>query len=538
MLDNDLLLTSDQLLTPRHEPSAGRAAAAPLALVSAPQAVFRVTTLADTVDATDGVLSLREAIEQANAAPGRDRITFDSGLRGATISLDSDLPTITDDLAIVGDRQNRGPGGIILDGAYAGLQGEVYAGASRVLSVEGAMLGLSDLTLTRGVVGLQATNSAVTLDRVAVDDNGGDGGVGIYSANGTLALRDSSVTDTHGGLEGDAGVSFRDSDVLVSKSTIAGNYSFFSRGISGTNGYLRIEDSTIADIRGYGETYGVITRGVDLVVVNSTLAGNGNTLEGSIGGGTISLDVPLYTGAEPAIGSTLLINATITGSVGPALQAGATTPVVLQNSIVDGAVAADFDSNGANVFTDPSLFEGVLLVEAGGDQLARPEDIFAETRRVQMLDPETRELVESGPVAGVLADNGGPTQTVALARSALNPAVGAADADDAPLVDQRGALRDLLPDIGAFELSPQSSPLGSLALGLDPAVIQMVQRLLADRAFSTGTASEGTATDGALRAADLFDGDAIAGPLTAGAGGAAEPAGVAGLVTEPETAPV
>jgi hypothetical protein len=45
---------------------------APLALVSAPQAVFEVTTLRDVVDANDGVLSLREAIGLANDSRGLD----------------------------------------------------------------------------------------------------------------------------------------------------------------------------------------------------------------------------------------------------------------------------------------------------------------------------------------------------------------------------------------------------------------------------------------------------------------------------------
>ena len=41
-----------------------------------------VTTSDDVVDATDTVLSLREAITQANVNPGADTITFDASLDG------------------------------------------------------------------------------------------------------------------------------------------------------------------------------------------------------------------------------------------------------------------------------------------------------------------------------------------------------------------------------------------------------------------------------------------------------------------------
>lgn len=41
-------------------------------------AALVVTTNLDVVDAQDGELSLREAVEQANSIPGPDTISFDS----------------------------------------------------------------------------------------------------------------------------------------------------------------------------------------------------------------------------------------------------------------------------------------------------------------------------------------------------------------------------------------------------------------------------------------------------------------------------
>ena len=58
--------------------------------------------------------------------------------------------------------------------------------------------------------------------------------------------------------------------------------------------------------------------------------------------------------------------------------------------------------------------------------------------------------------AGGLADNGGPTQTIALRDAVDNPALGGADPATAPATDQRGVARPqpagTNPDIGAFEL--------------------------------------------------------------------------------------
>jgi hypothetical protein len=54
------------------------------------------------------------------------------------------------------------------------------------------------------------------------------------------------------------------------------------------------------------------------------------------------------------------------------------------------------------------------------------------------------------PLLGSLANNGGPTQTMALLAGSL--CVNAGTSTGAPATDQRGVARDTPPDIGAFEL--------------------------------------------------------------------------------------
>ena len=80
-------------------------------------ATFVVTTAGDVVDAADGLISLREAINDANTNPGVDTIAFDSSLDGSTIRIQlsgtgennnaqGDFD-ITDNVAISGNGMNQ-----------------------------------------------------------------------------------------------------------------------------------------------------------------------------------------------------------------------------------------------------------------------------------------------------------------------------------------------------------------------------------------------------------------------------------------------
>jgi hypothetical protein len=80
----------------------------------------------------------------------------------------------------------------------------------------------------------------------------------------------------------------------------------------------------------------------------------------------------------------------------------------------------------------------------------------------------TGNIIGQDPNLGLLASNGGPTQTHALLLSGtLSPALDAADPGNFPATDQRGVARPLngdtvagaLPDIGSFELVlPTAAP--------------------------------------------------------------------------------
>ena len=170
---------------------------------------YIVTTLDDPSDltATDGQVSLREALEAANtnapvgdadagdagSATGADTITFAAALNGLTIALANGQLDISDDVNIsLGDAES-----LTIDAG----------GSSRVLSVTGGgPSSVSGLTLTGGVAdsgaginvgsGLNFTLDGVTIeDNVATGAAATQGGGGIYNEGSTLTITDSVINN-------------------------------------------------------------------------------------------------------------------------------------------------------------------------------------------------------------------------------------------------------------------------------------------------------------------------------------------------------
>jgi hypothetical protein len=150
-----------------------------------------VDTLDDESDGdySDGDLSLREALELANAFAGADTITFDGSLAGGEIDLSLGELTATDGLSLI----RPGVDQLTID-AQRG---------SRVMRLSGtSTIDMSGLTLTGGTAdqggGLRIdANVTATLTDVSIQGNtataSGAAGGGVFN-NGDLTLRDSSVT--------------------------------------------------------------------------------------------------------------------------------------------------------------------------------------------------------------------------------------------------------------------------------------------------------------------------------------------------------
>jgi hypothetical protein len=374
--------------------------------------------------------SLRSAIDTANGVSGHDLITFRSGLSG-TITIDPDLPTITEAVTI------EGPGADVLtiDGAYFSRAFHLRTGTP------GDLVTISDLTMIRG----SSSQSVV---------NANYGGT-ILNENATLRLVDSAIT---GSTADDGGAIYSGCDdacgqpdgagdtanTIVRRSTLSGNE------VIGTAGAIYFN-------------YGAGT------VDRSTLSGN----EASRGGAAIGL--------YDTVGPVRIENSTITGNTVTAdLTIHGAAVNIFQNS---GGVTISNSTVAGNIGDDNS--GGVFFFNFGGDPNPRIEnsivadntassnpDIGAANSGVfdvafdLIEDPGTADLNGLGgnqlnvdPQLGSLDDFGGPTQT--MLPGADGPAIDNGSAFGVSL-DQRGRMRPF--DVPAIADADDGSDIGAVEL--------------------------------------------------------------------------
>ncbi|MFM2036245.1 MAG: hypothetical protein RL459_1510, partial [Pseudomonadota bacterium] len=268
-------------------------------------------------------------------------------------------------------------------------------------------------------------------------------GAGIYTA-ATLTASDLVVSNNTSSTNG--GGVYNEGNTSVSNATFSGNSAEGGGGFFGTG--------------------------------NTTVTITGVTFNGNkaVGGGAISGDS----------GATIkLINSTVSGNIGTDVGGGLYTRGAADLrfvTIANNLAGADSSSAGAGINTFPS---------SNTNQVSLKNVLLADNRKGYTVDPAlTPEQIAALPSAncgstsssssivsqghnlssdtscqtvlsgsgdlnnqvaqlGVLANNGGNAQTHALL--ANSPALGAGIADPEVLVDQRGTLRDTVPDIGAYE---------------------------------------------------------------------------------------
>ncbi len=288
-------------------------------------------------------------------------------------------------------------------------------------------------------------------------------------------------------------------NLTVSNGRVFGSNNAFGGGVR-NDGTLTlrgcvVEKSTVlATFFGYG---GGIHNAGDLTLIDTILKGNAVTASASVGGGLHN------TGTAAVYSSTITDNdATLffdeAGAGGGLANAG--TMVVLNSTIAlnrsrYGRGGGVFGYNSLTVISHSTIAGNSVYEEGGGIALntasdllflrntivagnlvsnpkSAPDDIFGvlsssghnligNTQGGSGFDPNT-DLLNVDPMLGALADNGGPTLTMALLPG--SPAIDAGDNTDAPEFDQRGPgfprIVNGTIDIGAFEV--QASPVTPL----------------------------------------------------------------------------
>lgn len=443
--------------------------AALIVLVCSAPASIRAATLTvnglDDVAADDGQCTLREAIISANTTnpsgsmPGEcvggqldpvvDRVEFGAGLSG-TIGLVSGLPQINDPVDIVGP----GPADLIIDGSA------ITTRALRVIDdvlIEGLSIINTPSSSSGGAIN---ADQPLTLRNMFIENNQATDGGGVYTtADLTVeacVFRGNVATDFDGGairLANSAQtLTVRDSLFENNTTGVLGRNGGAIQ-VGGSDHVTEITGSTFVGNAALGsnrEGGAIRIGGASLTIVNSTFSGNAAT--GS--GGAISLRAQDHHFSNITVVDNTADSEGDGFGDGGGLWNGADAPATLENTLIaantdNGNEAPDcqgaYTSGGFNLIGVASACTG-FTDGVDGDQVGAGADPI-------------------DPLLQALADNGGPTPTLALmpgspAIDAGNP-TGCSDSTGAPLLfDQRGNPRpadgdgdgSAICDVGAFEL--------------------------------------------------------------------------------------
>jgi CSLREA domain-containing protein len=397
--------------------------------------VFTVNSPADISDSSPGdsicetatgnrVCTLRAAIMESNYKPGSDTINLQDNVTYLLTQSPASALYITDSVSIVGAGVDR----TIIDGNNGIMFGSVISTAiclgGSVCDVDHPqnIVRISNLTIRNGGVhdvGAGIYNQAdLTIDRCKITHNiSYKYGAGIYNA-GHLLVNDSTISENDTGASpGKGGGVASFGTTIIRNSTISANVALYGGGI-------------------YSD-YGTVS------VINSTVSGN---YAKANGGGIAS-----FYGTTGLFSSTVAFNqanadAAETNAFGGGVFVGPNGTLTALNSIIAP------NEYGKTV----GSFSELVPDDCAGTITSQGNNIL------EFVDPSHCTIAGivniTDPQLGPLQDNGGPTQTQALAFT--SPAIGAGNiggcTDNLGAIlttDQRGIHRPSgkYCDIGAFE---------------------------------------------------------------------------------------
>ena len=357
-----------------------------------------LSTLTVTTSNDSGTGSLRQAITDANNAPGADIIEFDPSLEGSTIALTSGQLAITDALEIRGTDSEGTPLGITISADYDFRHFDIDDAEEADIEVT-----ISDLTITEGRSAI-LNNENLTLERVIISSNSNGGSSfsnGAIVSSGPLAIRDSEFISNNSDGYGGA-IAFSNGMLIIEDSTFTDNSSADQGGaiylypgsdatISGTTFEANAANGSVGD----GGAIGLVSS--TLVVNDSTFSQN--TADGH--GGAISAK----TGSTVTIVDSTIENNTATNDGGAIYTDDGT--ITIEGSTVSGNNATSgggvYNFAGSLSLTDSTVAGNVASASGGG--------LYADFDADLILLRVTVSGNASGGAAGGIYTSGGLTMT-------------------------------------------------------------------------------------------------------------------------------
>jgi len=433
-----------------------------LSAATAQAATLTVTSVGDS-----GAGTLRQAILDAS---GGDTINF--GVTGV-ITLTSGELAIAKNLTINGPGANmltvRRTAGVnapefriffITNGAHVSISNLTMSNGrdynSGAILNDGATLTVNNCVFTANSGGGYGgggimndgsnANARLMVNNCVFDGNSADsmaGGILNFSTRGTANLTVSNcMCSNNSAFDGGAIVNYAPGGIatsVVSNTTLTGNSAIEQAGRAGAihndagsvggRAMMTVRNCTLSNNSTDYAGGGIYNSAGNLQVSNCTFSGN--SANGNGGG--------IYTEYDQA--AVRIINCTFSGNSagsGGSIYCQGDTTVTVGNTIFKRGAsgeniynAAHFVSAGHNLSNDA----------AGGDNSHGSGGLLNQPGDIRNTDPKI----------GPLADNGGPTQTMALLPN--SPAIDAGNDATAPPSDQRGYLRNGTSDIGAFEFN-------------------------------------------------------------------------------------
>jgi uncharacterized repeat protein (TIGR01451 family) len=393
------------------------------------------------------------------------------GLVG-TVTLSND--TLSNNEAVGGNGGNGGHGdaGSGSTGGAGGSGGQSTGGGMDVMFA--GSVTLSDDTLsdnlvfagTGGIGGYGGTSNNAG-DGGAGGAGGFGGGGGLFADGGTFTLTNDTVSGNRvqggngnfGGDGGTATISFLDTSFHVGNG---GNGGVGGAGVGGglyvLAGAVSLRDNTVAGnfvgggVGGGGGAPGSFTGGSILIgpIQFSALPGNGGNGGDALGGGV------WVSGNNASLG---LANTLIAENTLVAGQGGLAGPHGASGSTSNGSTgtASGPDVSGSVVSSDHDLIgntSGSSGFISGNGTTGKSLFILGPGSGIGVWTGGSGDILNPSFIGlGSLANNGGPTQTMALLPG--SPAIDAGDshAPGLPATDQRGFARIVgkAVDIGAYE---------------------------------------------------------------------------------------